>query len=107
LPGPPDLGAGGWEANGSGGFFPPSASTSKDLRNIAVALSGSACSGGSGPEFASFFAMRGRSYSIAGRLTAKITLTPSPRKGANRHRRHGAGMSRKDLRAEIIALPES
>jgi hypothetical protein len=37
------------------------------LRNIAVALSGSACSGGSGPEFASFFAMRGRSYSNAGR----------------------------------------
>jgi hypothetical protein len=50
-------GAVGSEKNGSGAFFAPSRSGSKAFRNIAVAVSGSACSGGSGPEFESFFAM--------------------------------------------------
>ena len=55
--GAPGLLVTGSEKNGSVAFFAPSRSGSKAFRNIAVAVSGSACSGGFCPEFESLFAM--------------------------------------------------
>jgi hypothetical protein len=53
----PGLGNADSEKKGSGDFFALSPLVSKDFRNIAVALSGSACSGGSGPKFESSLGM--------------------------------------------------
>lgn len=73
-------------ANGSAGVLPLSGAASKALRNIAVALRESGCSGGSGPDFGSFFGMRmvlfGSQAGLLRRLHARSSGVKSKGPGA-------------------------